>query len=132
MITFTYNFDCARPALTQKDVIEIPGKDAHDLFPVPGKNALWLTTTTNVYTYGVDTKKLEQSGGLQANIKSVSSAEGLPTIVIRPKTSWWTDEVVDEKGNTIFYQSGLKIYKARWFVNNTFSYPAGHDIQQCK
>ncbi|MGX5819839.1 DUF6528 family protein [Chitinophaga lutea] len=132
LLTFTYNFNCTDPILTQKDVIEIPGKDAHDLFPVYGKNALWLTNTTNVYTYSLDTKKLEQANVLQVNIKSVSSADGLPTILIRPKTSWWTDEVIDEKGNTVFYQSGLKIYKARWYVKNTFSYPAGDGMKQCK
>lgn len=133
LLSFTYNFNCEEPALTQKDAVSLPGKDAHDLFPVYGQNALWLTNTTNVYTYNLDTKKLEEANVLQANIKSVSSGDAtFPTIIIRPKTSWWTDEVMDAKGNTVFYQSGLKIYKARWYLKNTFSYPAVHDMKQCR
>lgn len=133
LIAFTYNFSCSDPAFTQKESIDLPGKDAHDLFPVYGQNALWLTNTTNVYRYDLDTKKLEQTTGIQPNIKSVSSGDAsLPTIIIRPKTSWWTDEVIDEKGNTVFYLSGLKIYKARWYLKNSFSYPATHNIRQCK
>lgn len=133
LLSFTYNFDCDQPELSLKESIDLPGTEAHDLFPVFGQNALWLTNTTNVYTYSLDAKKLEQANVLQANIKSVSSgASPLPVIVIRPKTSWWTDEVVDAKGNTVFYQSGLKIYKARWFLNNAFSYPAEHDMRQCR
>jgi hypothetical protein len=38
---------------------------------------------------------------IQPNIKSVSSGDSsLPVIIVRPKTSWWTDEVIDAKGNT--------------------------------
>lgn len=132
LLSFTYNFNCDLPELTQKETIDLPGKDAHDLFPVYGQNALWLTNTTNVYTYNFDNKKLEQANVLQANIKSVSSGDAaLPIIIIRPKTSWWTDEVLDAKGNSVFYQSGLKIYKARWYLDNTFSYPATHNMKQC-
>jgi hypothetical protein len=113
--------------------IRKPGTEAHDLYPVYGENVLWLTNTTNVYTINADTKQLTQAHVLQANIKSVSSGNAaLPVIVIRPKTSWWTDEVLDAKGNTVFRQSGLKIYKARWFINNTFSYPEVHNITQCR
>lgn len=132
LIAFSYNFDCDHPSFTEKEAIDLPGKDAHDLFPVYGKNALWLTNTTNVYQYNLDTRKLEQSVGLQANIKSVSSGDGLLTITTHPKISWWTDEVMDDKGNTVFYQNGLKIYKARWYVKNGFSYPATHVFRQCR
>lgn len=133
LFTFTYNFSCTEPALTLQDSIALPGTEAHDLFPVYGKNVLWLTNTTNVYTINTDTKQLTQANVLQVNIKSVSSGDAaLPVILIRPKTSWWTDEVLDAKGNTVFRQSGLKIYKARWFINNTFSYPDGHHITPCR
>jgi len=133
LLTFTYNFNCDQPELKLRDSIDLPGTEAHDLFPVFGQNALWLTNTTNVYRYDLGAGKLEQADVIQRNIKSVSSADGsLPVIIIRPKTSWWTDEVVDAQGNTVFYQNGLKIYKARWYVKNNFSYPAEHAIQQCQ
>jgi len=48
--------------------------------------------------------------------------ESLPVIITLPKTSWWTDEVLDIKRQRIFFKEGLKIYKARWVVPNTFSY----------
>ncbi|GAA0544493.1 DUF6528 family protein [Chitinophaga japonensis] len=132
LLSFTYNFNCSQPELVQQDAVNLPGKDAHDLFPVYGQQALWLTNTNNVYIYYPDTQKMEQYGSIQANIKSVSSGgDDLPVIIIRPKTSWWTDEVIDEKGNTVFYQPGLKIYKARWYLENAFSYPAVHEMKQC-
>jgi hypothetical protein len=113
--------------------ISLPGTDAHDLFPVYNENSLWLSNTTNVYQFDVATKKLTQADVIQANIKSVSSGpEGFPILLLRPKVSWWTDEVIDSKGNTVFYQPGLKIYKARWLLENRFSYPPADVFRQCK
>jgi len=133
LLAFSYNFNCAQPALTLKDSVSLPGTEAHDLFPVYGKDALWLTNTTHVYTINPNTRQVKQADVLQKNIKSVSSpaAAALPVIIIRPKTSWWTDEVTDAKGKPVFQQNGLKIYKARWFINNTFSYPATSHMKQC-
>lgn len=131
--SFQYNFNCTQPDLTLVKSITIPGKEAHDLFPVYGEDAFWLTNTTNVYKFTLAGEKLVQADVLQPNIKSVSSGPaGFPIIIIKPKESWWTDEVTDAKGNGLFYEKGLKIYKARWFLPNTFSYPAGHTIRQCK
>lgn len=55
-----------------------------------------------------------------------------PVIVIRPKESWWTDEVIDAKGNGVFFEKGLKIYKARWVLPNTFGYAGNSGLTQCK
>lgn len=133
MRSFRYNFNCAAPDLMPDTVINIPGTEAHDLFPVYGENNLWLTNTTNVYTFNVISKKLTQADVLQANIKSVSSAgSGFPVLLIRPKESWWTDEVLDAKGNSIFSQKGWKIYKARWVISNTFSYPVNDQVHLCR
>jgi hypothetical protein len=131
MKVFEYNFDCDAPNLTLVESIDLPGTEAHDLFPVYNKDILWLTNTTHVYQFDVAAKTVTLADGIQPNIKSVSSAEGLPTIIIRPKQQWWTDEVIDPNGNTVFYQSGLKIYKARWLVTNHFSYPTNNNIKQC-
>jgi len=129
---FKYNFDCNHPDLTLVESIALPGTEAHDLFPVYNENALYLTNTTNVYLFDLATRKLTQANTLQENIKCVSSGpQGYPTIMLRPKESWWTDEVSDDKGNTVFIQNGLKLYKARWVLTNTFSYPANDSIRQC-
>lgn len=131
--SFSYNFDCSKPDLTLTETISLPGTEAHDLFPVYGENSLWLTNIKNVYKFDVATKQLNQANIIQENIKSVSSGPtDFPTIVLRPKESWWADEVLDNKGNSIFVQSGLKIYKARWVIPNTFSYPPDASFKQCK
>jgi hypothetical protein len=131
MKVFTYNFNCNAPDLTLTEATDLPGEEAHDLFPVYGENVLWLTNKANVYKFDVTTKTLKQADGIQPNIKSVSSAQGLPTIIIRPKVEWWTDEVIDTNGNSVFYLQGLKIYKARWLVENRFSYPEVSNFKQC-
>lgn len=121
---FRYNFNRQRPDLLPDTTIALPGTEAHDLFPVYGADALWLTNTTHVYRYNVSSHQLTAANtSYQENIKSITSGpDGLPVIIIKPKTSWWTDEVLDTNGKRVFYQEGLKIYKARWVLPNTFSY----------
>lgn len=122
MISYRYNFSRETPDLIQDTVLALPGTEAHDLYPVYGENVLWLTNTTHVYRFEPGTGKLSPSGTIQANIKSVSSGPaGFPVIVCKPKVSWWTDEVLDGQGRRVFMQPGLKIYKARWVLPDTFS-----------
>ncbi|HEY0666665.1 MAG TPA: DUF6528 family protein [Sphingobacteriaceae bacterium] len=131
--SFKYNFNCSQPDLTPDQEITLPGTGAHDLFPVYGENALWLTTSSNVYKFDIVTSEFIQTEGLQSGIKSVSSGPSeFPVILIKPKTEWWTDEVVDSRGSSVFYSYGLKIYKARWLLENDFSYPSNNQIKQCK
>ena len=35
---------------------------------------------------------------------------------------------VNEKGEELFKMDGAKIYKGRWMIDNTFSYPEKHDF----
>lgn len=129
-----YNFDCKNPDLVIKDSYEFPGTEGHDLFPVQGSNSLWLTNTTHVYRFDINSRKLSIADDvtLQEHVKSVSSGVGkYPTIVIQPKVSWWTDEVLDGKGRRVFIMPGLKIYKARWMVPVPFSYAKSHPFNTC-
>jgi len=133
MYSFKYNFDCAHPSLTVVDSVALPGTEAHDLFPVFGADSLWFTNTTHVYQSSVNTKQLAEANTLQSNIKSVSSGpKGFPTIIIHPKEKWWTDEVLDAKGNCVFKQAGLKIYKARWLLPNAFGYAKNEEFKTCR
>lgn len=133
MKSFIYNGNCTRPDLILKDSIPLPGKEAHDLFPVYGENAFWFTNTTNVYRFDVSTKTLHQADVVQTSIKSVSNGpREFPVILSKPKESWWTDEVIDATGKRVFYGQGLKIYKARWVVPNPFSYPKKHRFATCQ
>lgn len=134
MLKFKYNFDCDKPDLMLAETIDLPGNDAHDLFPVYGEEALWLSNATHVYKFDVASKAVTLVNDIyqSANIKSVSSGPaGFQTLYIIPKTEWWTDEVKDGKKNSVFYQKGLKIYKARWFLPNAFSYPSNHLLSLC-
>ncbi|MBL7697872.1 MAG: hypothetical protein JNK79_06925 [Chitinophagaceae bacterium] len=130
--SFRYNFSCNDPALTLVDSLTIPGTEAHDLFPDFGTSALWLTNPTDVYRFDVNKKTVSSTNLLNNNIKSVSSGPSeFPTIVSQPKEQWWTDEVLDGSGNSVFRQPGLKIYKARWLLVNTFSYGQKDKYRQC-
>jgi len=121
---FRYNFNKTQPDLSLDTAIALPGTEAHDLFPVYGEDALWLTNTTHVYQYKPSSHQLEQFNmPYQEHIKSITNGPAaLAVIIIKPKTSWWTDEVIDITGKRIFFKEGLKIYKARWVLPNSFSY----------
>lgn len=134
LYTLRYNFNCQRPDLTITDSINLPDTDAHDLFPIYGKDSLWLTTVHGVFKIDPATKKIATvTGSYTKNIKDVSSGpKGFPTIIMLPKEQWWTDEILDEEGNSIFKQDGLKMYKVRWFLPNLFSYPKQDAITFCQ
>lgn len=122
MIVYRYNYDRTAPDLLRDTGMLLPGTEAHDLYPEYGANNLWLTNTTHVYRFDVDTRQLSPAPVIQDNIKSVSSGPaGFPVIVCKPKVSWWTDEVLDAQGKRVFMQAGLKIYKARWVLPDPFS-----------
>ena len=50
--------------------------------------------------------------------------------MIPKEGEWWNSKVVDTAGRTVFEKSGMQIYKARWFLDNPYSYPAKHDFVQ--
>ena len=94
-------------------------------------DTLWLTNTTHVYKVDLATRRLLPAETPQKDVKSISSGPaGYPTILSIPQEQWWTDEIRDTKGNSVFRQKGLKIYKARWLVTNSFSYPPGDDVKK--
>lgn len=131
--SFKYNFNCDKPDLELIDSIPLEGHEAHDLFPVYGKDALWLTNNGGVYQFDITAKKITRADTPQDMIKSISSGpEGYPVIVLQPNESWWSNEVLDAKGKPVFSRKGLRIYKARWNLVNTFSYPVNDDIKVCK
>ena len=133
LISFEYNFNCEAPDLILSERWSFSGNDAHDLFPVFEENALWLTNTTHIFKFDVVSRVFTLAeASIHEHIKSVSSGpNGFPTIIIKPKESWWTDEVLDFDGKSVFYENGLKIYKARWLVKNNFSYPENDRIKFC-
>lgn len=133
LYSFTYNSDCNDPSLTLADSVTLPA-NLHDLFPVHQKDAMWLTTDLDIYHFEFSTKKFRKVKARHTDhIKSISSGPpNFPSIIIHPKEKWWTDEVISFTGEKIFMQHGLRIYKARWLLENHFSYPENHEISICR
>jgi hypothetical protein len=131
---FRYNFNCKKPDLIPIDTLKLPTNGAHDLFPVYGRDSLWLTTGQGVYTIDMKTKKISPiESKYVKHIKSVSSGpDDWPTIIMKPTFRYWSDEVVDTQGNVVFHKDGMEIYKARWIVDNRFSYPKNDEFKVCK
>lgn len=116
--------DCT---LTQEYSYDLPegNTTAHDLTPVYGEDELYVTTQQHVYGFNPESGIFaEVSIFQQKDIKSVSTGpEGWPSICTRPtSSSWWTSEVADFKGNRLFSYFKYQIYKARWYVDQPFSY----------
>lgn len=117
-ISYRYNHNQKDPALIAIDSLTLPGKDAHDLYWSYDHRFLWLSTSHDVFKVYIPGNNIEKAEGkITRNIKSVSSGDAShPTIVVQPKESWWTDEVLDIAGHSVFKQEGLRIYKARWLM----------------
>lgn len=124
--SFIYNFNFEKPDLIVKDSVTLEGTDSHDLFPVYGQQSLWVTNPKGLYQYDPGIKKLQKIPVKYPDIKSVSNGtKRYPTLLIYAKNTqkaWWTDEITSLDYKIIFKQSGLQIYKARWFIQNKFSY----------
>jgi hypothetical protein len=124
--TFTYNFDRNHPDFVVKDSIGLPTGGAHDLFPVYGEQQLYVSTEKATYIYSIKEKALKMLPESVPHIKSIGSGPtNFPVIITIPDGkpgSWWTDEIHSLDQQVIFKQPGLKIYKARWFIENPFSY----------
>lgn len=131
--SWKYNFDCDNPQLFPVDSLVFDDTGGHDLFPVPGEDALYLSTERKIWIYNIPENRLEEVKTKYRSIKSISSAaRGEQPVITVPKEEWWTDEIIGIDGETVFYREGLKIYKARWIVPNSFSYPDNQGIKICR
>ena len=131
---FRFKYDNSNPdspKLTNQTRIYTFDKEsgAHDLFPVYGEtDKLWLTAASAVYQFDLTTDtptctKIYDLG----DIKSICNGpDGI--LMLKPEVEWWAEGLVDENCNSLFNMSGSKIYKGRWMINNTFSYPEQHDF----
>ncbi|MCS3798631.1 DUF6528 family protein [Niastella sp. OAS944] len=136
LYAFTYNFNCAAPDLTLKDSTTLPASGSHDLFPLYGKDSLWLTTSNKIWAINVSTKAVTEQSDLP-RVKSVSSGpnEKYPAILLQSidgDKQWYNDKVIDMKGNTVYQLNGLKAYKGRWLLPCSFSYDSDSVVHLCK
>ena len=110
---------------------------------LPGKtkaceeDKLWLTAASAVYKFdltGITDATTNDSAEPAcekvysiADIKSIcNSPDGI--LMLKPTEEWWAEGLVNEKGEELFKMDGAKIYKGRWMIDNTFSYPEKHDL----
>jgi hypothetical protein len=138
---FSYNNSCSSPVLTLQKTYTMPQGNAHDLFPVYGStNELWLSNSNHLYKFNVATGAftlIKNSAGANiTTVKSVSSGpSGYATIVDRANgnggETWRTDVITDLNGVTVFRNTSYGMYKARWKLINSFSYPAGDTFHEC-
>lgn len=131
--TYRYIRSDGRPALVLQDTYPLPEgqNNAHELFPVYGLNQLWLTTPNAIWKFNVSTKEFVRfNASTTANVKCVSSGPAdYETILLYPTQSYWSDKLIDTGGRSVYQRDGAQIYKGRWMLNNTFSYPADHQYQ---
>ena len=135
LLKLAYNGKRTAPELTQVRSYDMAAgnTDAHDLAPVCGEDAMYVSTNQHVYKFDCAAEKFLDVEIFQQNtIKSISTGpEGYSTIVMRPTSggsNWWSAEVCDMKGNRLFNRAGYQIYKARWYVENPFGYPEVHTL----
>ena len=119
LFRFKYNGDRTNPKLTNQTRIYTFTNESggHDLFPVYGEeDKLWLTAASAVYKFDLT--------GITESI--CNSPDGI--LMLKPTEEWWAEGLVNEKGEELFKMDGAKLYKGRWMIDNTFSYPEKHDL----
>lgn len=131
LFRFAYNGDRHNPKLTNQERIYTFEKESggHDLFPVSGEeDKLWFTAASAVYKFDISTAvaTCEMVYSL-SDIKSVCNGPN-GILMLKPTVEWWAEGLVNEKGEEQFKMSGARIYKGRWMIDNTFSYPKQHEL----
>ncbi len=131
LFRFEYNGNRANPQLMNQQRIYTFDEESggHDLFPVFGEeNKLWFTAASAVYQFDLSNDPVTcQKIYDMPNIKSISNGpEGI--IMLQPTEQWWAEGLINENGKELFKMNSAKIYKGRWMLDNTFSYPKQHDF----
>lgn len=140
LFRFKYDGNRSNPKLTNQTRIYTFTNESggHDLFPVDGEeDQLWFTAASAVYKFdlaGVTDATTNESAEPACekvyslpDIKSVCNGpDGI--LMLKPTLEWWAEGLVNETGEELFKMSGAKIYKGRWMIDNTFSYPEKHDL----
>lgn len=129
LFRFEYNGSTTNPQLINQQRIYTFENESggHDLFPVFGEeNKLWFTAASAVYQFDISKDPVTCNKIYDIpNIKSISNGpDGI--IMLRPTEQWWAEGLINENGEEIFRMNGAKIYKGRWMLDNTFSYPIQH------
>ena len=128
---WTYRREGGSYILSVKETYKLPDDQAHELFPVYGFRQLWLTTHYGIYKFDVKNHIFTKlNASTNTNIKCVSSGSAeFETILIYPTEQYWTDRIIDTGGRMVFSKPGAHFYKARWMLENSFSYPEDNEFK---
>ncbi|MGM9767832.1 MAG: DUF6528 family protein [Candidatus Cryptobacteroides sp.] len=120
-----WTYDAEAHILAVKETYQLPDDQAHELFPVYGFRQLWLTTHYGIYKFDVKSHVFTKvNASTNTNIKCVSSGSAeYETVLIYPTEQYWTERVIDTGGRVVYSKPGAHFYKARWMLDNAFSYP---------
>lgn len=113
-----YAYDPKSLKLKLYQSIDLPTANAHELIPVYGEEKLWVTTGSAIYKFDVYTYECTKvASRYSSNVKSVSSGPvDFPTLIIYPKTSYYTDTIMDISGGVHLVKDKAQFYKARWML----------------
>jgi hypothetical protein len=135
LYAYRYNFNCVQPDLSLTDSITLPASGCHDLFPDYGKDSLLLSTSSKIWSISLKARTVAQISNF-ARIKSISPGPSPYTTVVMQSIDndqlWWNDNIIDLNSNVVYQLTGLKAYKARWLLNNPFSYTDAATLTLCK
>ncbi len=91
----------------------------HDLYPVAGRDQLFLTTAENIYLFDPDTRTYSLFRAIPS-IKSIGLSAPLPggvLVMMKPSEKWWSPGLFFPDNDSLSRRCtlpGAKIYKARW------------------
>ncbi|MBN2640689.1 MAG: hypothetical protein JXR78_03465 [Victivallales bacterium] len=123
LTAFKYNFSKKDPKLVKVKEFHAPSNKfgGHDLFPIPHTRRLYLSGTSQVLEFDTVTHQFKTLLKIK-NIKSISRHPDTGQIIIQtPAEHWWNDSITIVNGKKMTLTKA-RFYKARWFVNNEFSY----------
>jgi hypothetical protein len=119
---YEYDFDKDKPSLTLARQYPLPASGGHDLYPRAGRDALFVTTSANVWTFSPDSAVFAPFAPL-ADVKSVKSiGEDRPDGRLLYTT--WGDRLIFANPDLTSPRQGASIYKARWARLPEFTYGA--------
>lgn len=118
LAAFRYNFDKKNPECVKEISIWLNGTPAHgghDLYPVPGARALFVTGV-GIGVFDVETRAIVPISELR-KIKSISLDPQGNLIVLSPSEQWWNPSVsyLNQTLSPCGTRDGARIYKARWW-----------------
>jgi len=116
---FAYEGTPTSPSLREVKSWKLPSGQAgaHDLFPIPSSNLLYVTNTSHVFELDRDTGLFQAySGGPDhAHVKAVGRNPGSPEVMwLTPTESWWSDTIRFDAPAGTRTRKGARFYKARW------------------